>query len=235
MSKGYGIGNALVDIIAAPAKALDEVRDRVSWLWVPLGIMLLLSIASMVVYYAWVDIDWLVEQAVAQALAGGADPAAEAGIRSFMQPGMMMTVAAVSTLVVTLLIYVIQSAYLHLVNKLVGQPELRFGQWFSLSAWSGFPMVFQGLAVFLLMAINGNRQLAQTDLSPLSLQSLLLRAEAGSPWAAWGSSLTLISFWSLGLLALGIMRWTGASLVKALVIAAIPTVLIFGIWALVIA
>ncbi|MEX2497932.1 MAG: YIP1 family protein [Wenzhouxiangellaceae bacterium] len=235
MSNTYGIGNALVDIIAAPSKALDEVRDRVRWLWVPMGIVIVLSIASMVTYYAWVDFDWLVDQAVAQALQGGADPSAEAGIRGFMQPGTMMAVTVVSILAMTLLIYVLQAAYLHLVNKVAGNPALRFGQWFALSAWSGFPMVFQALATFVLIAMTANRQLGQHELSPLSLQSLVIRADAGSSWAAWGSSITLITFWTIGLLGLGIMRWTGASALKAIVIAAMPSVLIFGIWALVIA
>ncbi|MFN2335009.1 MAG: YIP1 family protein, partial [Wenzhouxiangellaceae bacterium] len=121
------------------------------------------------------------------------------------------------------------------VNKVTGNPELRFGHWFALSAWSGFPMVFQALSLFVLIAMTANRQLGQHELSPLSLQTLLIRADAGSPWATWGSSITLITFWTIGLLALGIMRWTGASLVKAVVIAAVPSVLIFGVWALVIA
>jgi hypothetical protein len=235
MSKNYGIGNALIDIIAAPTKALDEVRDRVSWLWVPLGIVIVLSIASMVTYFAWVDFDWLVDQAVAEAMQAGTDPSAEAGIREFMQPGTMMAVTVVSILVMTLLIYVLQAAYLHLVNKVKGNPDLRFPQWFALSAWSGFPMVFQALSIFVLIATAANRQLAQHELSPLSLQSLLIRADGGSPWATWGSSITLITFWTIGLLALGIMRWTGASALKAVVIAAVPSVLIFGIWALAIA
>src|SRR5690554_6496935 len=235
MNNAYGIGNALVDIIAAPSKALDEVRHRVSWLWVPLGIVIALSIASLVSYYAWVDFDWLVDQSVADALQSGADPSAEAAIRSFMQPGTMVTVAAVSMLVMTLLIYTHQAVYLHLVNKVTGSPELRFGQWFALTAWSAFPMIFLALSTFGMLALTSSRQLGQYDLSPLSLQSLFIGAEPGSSWASWGSSLTLISFWTIGLLALGIRRWTGASVLKAVIIAAMPSVLIFGIWALVIA
>ncbi len=181
MSKHYGIGNALVDIIAAPTKALDEGRDRVSWLWVPLGIVIVLSIASMVTYFVWVDFDWLVDQAVAEAMRAGADPSATAGIRSFMQPGTMIAVTVVSILAMTLLMYVLQAAYLHLVNKVTGNPGLRFGQWFALSAWSGFPMVFQALSIFVLIAMTANRQLGQHELSPLSLQSLLIHADAGSP------------------------------------------------------
>lgn len=235
MNSTYGIGNALVDIIAAPSKALDEVRDRVSWLWVPLTIVIVLYIANIFSYYAWADFDWLVDQAVADALQSGADPAAEAGIRSFMQSGTFVVFSVASIVVITLLIYLLQSTYLHLVNKITGNPELRFSQWFALSAWAGFPTVFQALSSFGVMAVAASRQVTQDELSPLSLQSLLIRAEPGSSWATWGSSITLITFWSIGLLALGFMRWTGASTLKAVIIAALPSVLIFGIWALIIA
>ncbi|MGY6553300.1 MAG: YIP1 family protein [Wenzhouxiangella sp.] len=234
MVKAYGIGQALVDIIAAPSKALDEIRDRVSWLWVPLFIVILLAVASQVVYTLWVDLDWLIDQTVAAAMAGGADPAAEQAIRQWMQPTTLLITAIVGILFVLLIVHLLQAVYLHLLNKLVGNPDLRFGQWFALSVWSAFPMIFQSLAAFGLMALTADRRLTQEELGPLSLQSLLIRAEPGSSWAAWGSAIDLITLWVIGLLALGIMRWTGASVLKAITIAAAPYALIFGIWALVI-
>ena len=234
MSNRYGIGNALVDIIAAPSKALDEVRDRVSWLWVPLIIVLVLSVASQVIYLSWVDFDWLVDQSVAAALQGGSDPDTEAAIRQFMQPGFMIATSVISILVIVPVILVLQATYLHLFNKVTGNPDLRFGQWFALSSWSMFPSIFLPIATFVVLALAPDRQLGQEDISPLSLQSLIINAEPGSSWATWGTSITLISFWTIALLALGIMRWANASALKAAIIAAAPFVLIFGIWALVI-
>lgn len=234
MSKPYGIGQALVDIIAAPSKALNEARDRVSWLWVPLIIVILLAIAKEAVYAFWVDIDWLVDQSVAAVLAGGADPVAEQAIRQWMQPNSMLIASTVSILVVVPLVHLVAAIYLHLVNKVLGNPDLRFGQWFALSVWSAFPMIFQSLAAFGVMAMAADRRVTQAELLPLSLQSLFIRAEPASSWAAWGSAIDLISFWVIGLVALGIMRWTGSSTIKAIIIAAAPYALIFGIWALVI-
>ncbi len=234
MSDRYGIGNALVDIIAAPSKALQEVRERVSWLWVPLITVLLLSTASQVTYLSWVDFDWLVDQSVAAALQGGSDPDTEAAIRQFMQPGMMIATSVISTVVIVPVFLVLQATYLHLVNKVAGKPDLRFGQWFALSSWSAFPTIFLSIATFVVLALAPNRQLGQEDISPLSLQSLLINAEPGSSWATWGTSITLVSFWTIALLALGIMRWAGASALKAGIIAIAPYVLVFGAWALVI-
>lgn len=234
MNKPYGIGQALVDIIAAPSKALDEIKHRVGWLWVPLFIVILLVTASQVIYTLWVDLDWLVDQAVAAAMAGGGDPAVEQAIHQWMQPNTLLITAVLGILLMVPLVHLIQAIYLHLVNKLVGNPDLRFGQWFALSVWSAFPMIFQSLAAFGVMALAADRRVSQEELLPLSLQSLFIRAEPGTSWAAWGSAIDLIMLWVIGLLALGIMRWTGASALKGIIIAAVPYVLIFGAWALVI-
>lgn len=234
MNKPYGIGQVLVDIIAAPSKALDEIKHRVGWLWVPLFIVILLVTASQVIYTLWVDLDWLVDQAVAAAMAGGGDPAVEQAIHQWMQPNTLLITAVLGILLMVPLIHLIQAIYLHLVNKLLGNPDLRFGQWFALSVWSAFPMIFQSLAAFGVMALAADRRVSQEELAPLSLQSLFIRAEPGTSWAAWGSAIDLIMLWVIGLLALGIMRWTGASALKGIIIAAVPYVLIFGAWALVI-
>jgi hypothetical protein len=234
MSTNYSVGNALVDIIAAPARALDEVKNRVSWLWVPLGISLLLTIVAVVFYNLWVDFDWLVEETVRTALPPGSDPAAADSVRSFMKPSVMITTGVVAIIVMTFLIYAIQSAYLHLVNKAVGDPSLRFGQWFAFSAWTAFPAIFQAIAMLVVIAMADSNQLAQHELTPLSMQALFIHAEPGTSWFTWGNSLSLINLWMLALMTIGFMRWTGSSLIKSAIVACAPWVLIFGVWALII-
>jgi len=230
MSTNYGVSNALIDIIAAPGKALDEVKTRVSWLWAPLGITLVLTIAAVVSYNLWVDFDWLVEETIRTALPPGSDPAAAAPIRSFMKPAVMIVSGVAGVIGVTLFIYLLQSLYLHLVNKAAGDPSLSFGQWFAFSAWTAFPGVFGAVAMFVVMLLAENNQVGQAELSPLSLQSLFIHAEPTSPWFIWGSSLQLTNFWMLALMTIGFMRWTGSSLLKSALIACAPWVLLFGIW-----
>ena len=65
----------------------------------------------------------------------------------------------------------------------------------------------------------------------ISINNLLLNAPPGDPWFRWGSSLTLLNLWMLVLMSIGYSRWTGASMVKSTIIACLPWVLIFGIWA----
>ena len=40
----YSVFNAMVDIVASPGKALDEIKSHTSWLWWPLLITMLLAL-----------------------------------------------------------------------------------------------------------------------------------------------------------------------------------------------
>ena len=82
----YSVFNAMVDIVASPGKALDEIKQHTSWLWWPLLITLLLATGMMVYYYSWVDFPWLIEETIRQIPAENRAESSEA-IRKFMSPG----------------------------------------------------------------------------------------------------------------------------------------------------
>jgi len=227
----YSVFNAMMDIVASPGKSLDEIKQHTSWLWWPLLINILLACGLMVYYFNWVDFPWLVEETIRGVPAENRAESAEA-IRNFMQPGRSMWTAVIAIVIISFLIYAIQAVYLHLANKLVTGAEIRYGQWFSFSVWTAFVGVFGTLAAFITVFMDGTHQLSQQGLQVLSLNSLLIHAAPGDPWFTWASSLTLINFWTLFLMSIGFARWTGASIMKSSIIACLPWVLIFGIWAL---
>jgi hypothetical protein len=209
----YGPSNALVDIIAAPARALDEVRHHVAWLWWPLLISVGLTIAAFATYFLWVDFDWMIDEMV-RAMPPGTDPAVADSMRGFLSPGRQVAFSAIGIVLMTFVIYGVQAAYLHLVNKVAGEPSLRYGQWFAFSAWTAFPGVFQALIILVVILLADSNQVAQHELMPISFNALFIHAEPGSPWFNWGNSISLVNLWMLGLMTLGIMRWTGAGVGK---------------------
>lgn len=240
MSGNFSVFNTMVDIIAAPAKAMDDVKGRKGSFWIPLLIIILLPIGVLSFYFTWVDFPWLVEETVRMTVsqAPDADTAAmmEQQIRSFMSPGVQIGITAAAVTIMTLLIFALQSGYLHLVHKVAGgDAELGYGDWFSFSTWTAFVGVFGSLAMLAAIFMADSNQLAQDALNPISMQSLFIHAEAGTPWFNWGNGLSLTNFWMLALMTIGIKRWTGAGTAKAVVIACAPWVAIFGIWALLIA
>ncbi len=227
----YSMLNAMVDIVAAPGKALDEIKLHTSWLWWPLLITMLLASSLMTYYYSWVDFPWLIEETIRQVPAESRAESADV-IRKFMSVGTSTWTTVTAIVVMSLIIYTIQATYLHLANKLTTGAEIGFGQWFSFSVWTAFVGVFGTLAAFVVILMADSNQLAAQELQVLSLNSLLVHASAGDRLFTWASSLTLINFWTLFLMSIGYARWTGAGMVKSTIIAVLPWVLIFGVWGL---
>jgi hypothetical protein len=223
----------MVDIVAAPGKALDHVKSHTAWLWWPLLISIVLAAGMMSYYYSWVDFEWLVEETIRSQPVERRAETAE-GIRSFMSPTTSIVTTLVAVVVMTFVIYSLQATYLHLANKLTTGASISWGQWFSFSAWTAFVGIFATLAALVVIFMADSNQLSQADLQPLSMNSLFIHAQAGEPWFTWGSALHLTNFWMLGLMSLGYARWTAASMAKSTVIAVLPWALIFGIWAVLI-
>jgi len=225
----YSMFNAMVDIVAAPGKALDEIKSHTSWLWWPLLISILLASGLMLYYYNWVDFPWLIEETIRQMPAENRAEGADV-IRNFMSVGTSSWTTVVAIVIMSLVIYTVQATYLHLANKLTTSAEIGFGQWFSFSVWTGFVSVFGALAAFVVIFMADSNQLAGDRLQVLSLNSLIVHASAGDPLYTWASSLSLINFWTLFLMSIGYARWTGAAIVKSTIIAVLPWALVFGIW-----
>ena len=151
-----------------------------------------------------------------------------------MQPDNSMWTTVIVVVIMSFIIYAIQATYLHLANKLVTGVEIGFGDWFSFTVWTSFVGVFGTLAAFVTILMADSNQLSSQGLSVLSTNSLLVHANPGEPWFTWASSLSLINFWTLFLMSIGFARWTGITMVKATIIAVLPWVVIFGVWALMI-
>ena len=229
----YTVFNAMVDIVASPGKALDEIKGHTAWLWWPLLISMALACGLFLYYYSWVDFDWLIEETIRQIPAEDRAASADA-VRSFMTPRTSIVSTVIAIVVMTFVIYLIEAVYFHLVNKLTTGAQIGFGQWFSFAAWTAFVGIFGALAGFVVILLADSNQMAQDSLQVLSINNLLLHAGPDDPWFRWGNSLTLINFWMLALMSIGYARWTGASMVKSAIIACLPWVLIFGIWAVMI-
>jgi len=155
----YSMFNAMADIIAAPGKALDEIKSHTSWLWWPLLITMLLASGLMTYYYSWVDFPWLIEETIRQVPAENRAESADV-IRNFMSVGTSTWTTVAAIVVMSLVIYTVQATYLHLANKLATGAEIGFGQWFSFSVWTSFVGVFGALAAFVVIFMADSNQLA---------------------------------------------------------------------------
>lgn len=232
-NSNYGVMNAMVDIIASPSRAWDEIYEHTGWLWVPLLLVIVLTSAAFTYFYMWVDYDWFIEETI-RSMPAETRAEAAPGVREFMSPTFSIGTTVAAVVIMTVIINLILAAYYLLASKVATSGDISYGRWFSLSAWSAFPGIFTALAIFVVIFLADSNQVSQAELSPLSLNALFVQGEAGDPWFTWASSVNLVMFWSVFLAGLGFARWTASSLVKGLIVASLPFVLIFGIWAAII-
>ncbi|MFT5320444.1 MAG: hypothetical protein ACI934_000580, partial [Pseudohongiellaceae bacterium] len=179
-----------------------------------------------------VDTDFLIEQLIAQAQ--GFVNVPEDQLRANyedLSTNRLTIQAAVSIAILIPLIMVIYSGYLSLISKFT-YDEIRFKQWFSLSAWTGLPVIFAALAGWVVILTNSDGMIATSDIQPLSLNTLIFHTEG--PFSSMLSNLNLIQIWSLALSTFGYQQWTGKTLVTSATIVVGPYVLIYGIWSIII-
>jgi len=120
--------------------------------------------------------------------------------------------------------------YLFMVAKFTSEDSRSYGQWFSLSAWTSVPGILAAVLMIIYFAAMGTNQIAFEDVTFFSMNSLLMHYPSGSPEATFYNAITPFLFWSIGLIGLGLKIWTDRTMGKAMFIAALPYIVIFGIW-----
>ena len=216
--------SALVDIVADPKKALRAVEGE-GWIWLPL--ILLIAIPALVTthYFQTVDFNWVVDQLIASS---GGDMPEEA--RDFLTPQTMMISTVIGQVVGMPLILAITALYFLLVNKFTSANEMGFKNWFSLVVWAAVPMLLASIAMFVYYVTAGTNQVGLEELNFFSLNALLTQYPMGHKAATFMSSISLFTFWNIGLLTLGLVLWTKRTWAKSLMIVVAPYVVIYGVW-----
>src|SRR5699024_3279910 len=155
-------------------------------------------------YYQTVDFGWLADHMLSQQ---DLTPEQADQARRFMTPATSLAMACVGIVVGTFVIYTVQALYLMLMARVVGNREIGFGKWFSLTAWTRLPNLVAIIAMALVYGFAHGNQIGPAALSVLSLNGLLLHFSPGQTGAALANAITLTLIWSLGLLTYGVMRW----------------------------
>jgi hypothetical protein len=222
--------NNLINILTSPKEAFVSIKEKPTVL-VPL-ILIVLSLASLQWgYFNAVDREFLIDQLVEQLQAFS--NASESQIRENlenMDPSSRAIQAAVSIAIIMPLIMMLYAGYLSLISKFT-YDEIRFKQWFSLSAWTGLPSLFIALAGWVVILTNSDGMIGTNDIQPLSLNSLIFQTDG--PFESMLSSLNVLQLWSLALSALGYQHWTGKSLAKSTAIVIAPYVVIYAVWSII--
>jgi len=225
----------LLDIFVAPASLFRALPDRRWWGW---GAFALIAAAAAISTYAFIgpmSPEWIVEQQILQMGDRLSDPELER-IRPQLETMAPHTAAfsAIGAVATTgLLIVLVGSLYMLLARLATNGPRRGWGTWLRFTTWTQVPMVAYSLGLVALALIAGTPDQSMGLVGYASLNNLVLDLPPGHRWYNLASGLSLFTLWSLVLAAIGMRIWTSASTVRSVLLATVPWVLVFGVWALI--
>lgn len=216
---------SLLNIFLEPRKTMEAVRGHVSWLWLPLLIVLVGNLLLQVWYANHVDISWFADQTLApKAASMTADQLRDA--RARFTPG-SMTFFSLIGIVGFFVWYLLQALYFFFAAKIGGYREQGFGTWLSFVVWTSFPAILAMLATALYMLSTSSRQISPVDMDITSLNTLLFHVPYAHKGQFIASSLRLTTIWSWVLMVIGLSTWTGKSLGKAAMVVLAPYAVLY--------
>jgi len=217
-------------LATSPSSAFAALRERPRF-WFPLVLVVVSSVVVVVWYYGVVDIDWLKEQMFGnnpdfQKMA----PEQRAGAMSFVGRNTMLIGGVVAACIGMPIAFLISALY-YLVAAKVTKVPLGFKHWFSMVCWASLPIVLNSIAAMLFLLLRDSDQLSPGVLQPLSLNELFFHLPMAAKGQTFLDSLSIPAFLSTALSIIGVHAFSQRSWLYSAVVALIPAVLIYGIWA----
>ncbi len=218
----FDIGNVILD----PTPTFARLKAKTN-AWLPLLVLIVLSTAILYWWVTTLDFAWLVDHLVAAQ--PKASPEARAAMQKFMTPTSMLWSGGIGAVLGTVAMFALSALYYLVAGKVIGVP-IGFGKWFGFSVWTSVPRLL-ALPLSALQIATSHGRLAPEDINMVSLNYLLLHLPASNPWASLAANIDLTMVWSLVLTVIGLKAWTGRSTATCVTVAALPYVVIFGLWA----
>lgn len=222
----------LINIFVEPAKVFAAQKEKPSFL-APFAVVALATAVSVLVYFMTVDPAWFQTHQEMQMLAQNPDLTREQieQARAFM-PGARVSgyIGAASAVIFMAIVFAIMGLYYLLAGKVTGNAA-SYKHGLSLSAWASMPMVL-GALVVIGGVLTSSNQTPYESLQLLNIDPLLVQLPYGHDWSTLAKSFSLLNFWVWFLAALGWKTWFRTGWGQAIVVAVLPSVVIYGVMVL---
>jgi|TARA_Y100000034_G_scaffold134540_1_gene203246 hypothetical protein len=222
---------ALVDIFISPSKAFNGLKEAKGWSFVAFILLAGILAASMFAFYNKADPQFLIDQQVAAASVD-ATIAEQKMIRQSMEQTIDMQVwfAMFGGIIGLAVINALMAGYYLFVSKQDPEANYGYGAWYGFGVWTMMPMIISSLGLLILVLTASTDQISQTLFNYASINQLLIGLEIGHPFYTLLESLNIFSIWGIFIAAIGLKSWTNFTFNKALLFAALPSIVIYGIW-----
>ncbi|MCO6356986.1 YIP1 family protein [Pseudoalteromonas shioyasakiensis] len=229
--KSSNVMTALVDIFISPSKAFNGLKEAKGWSFVAFILLASILAASMFAFYNKADPQFLIDQQVAAASVD-ATIAEQKMIRQSMEQTIDLQVwfAMFGGIIGLAVINALMAGYYLFVSKQDPEANYGYGAWYGFGVWAMMPLVIYYLGFLILVLTASTNQISQTLMNYSSINQLLIGLEIGHPFYTLLESLNIFSIWSIFIAAIGLKSWTNFTFNKALLFAALPSIVIYGIW-----
>ncbi len=229
--KSSNVMTALVDIFISPSKAFNGLKEAKGWSFVAFILLAGILAASMFAFYNKADPQFLIDQQVAAASVD-ATIAEQKMIRQSMEQTIDMQVwfAIFGGIIGLAVINALMAGYYLFVSKQDPEANYGYGAWYGFGIWTMMPMIISSLGLLILVLTASTDQISQSLFNYASINQLLIGLEIGHPFYTLLESLNIFSIWGIFIAAIGLKCWTNFTFNKALLFAALPSIVIYGIW-----
>ena len=229
--KSSNVMTALVDIFISPSKAFNGLKEAKGWSFVAFILLAGILAASMFAFYNKADPQFLIDQQVAAASVD-ATIAEQKMIRQSMEQTIDLQVwfAMIGGIIGLAVINALMAGYYLFVSKQDPEANYGYGAWYGFGVWTMMPMIISSLGLLILVLTASTDQISQSLFNYASINQLLIGLEIGHPFYTLLESLNIFSIWGIFIAAIGLKSWTNFTFNKALLFAALPSIVIYGIW-----
>jgi hypothetical protein len=213
-------------MFASPAKAFAALKEQPVF-GLPLWLMLLGTALVTGWYYGVVDIAWMQEQ---QLDAANVPEAQRAAMRATPR-AVYLAIGLIGAPIGVMVIMTLGTLYFMLAGAITNV-RYSFKHWFAFNWWAASPAIIAFIPSLLILATASTTEIPLSALQPLSANELIFHTELGDKGYTFLQSIGLVQIVTCALTVIGVRVWSGRSMLFSLVFGLLPTVLIYGTWAL---
>jgi len=219
----------LINIFLEPGKVFSELKEKPTFI-IPIVFICISTAVLSLMYFSKVDSAWFTDYAIAAS--GKEMSAAEISQMKSVMPGAktMGYFYAVLLPVAMIFFTLVAALYYFIAGKVTGS-AVGFKQALALASWSAMPLLLGTIVtlvgIFMMSPQTSLESLMLTHVDPLFVQLPLDNA-----WKSIAKSFDLLNIWCIFLVALGWKTWGRTGWAQAIIIAVIPSLVIYGAMAL---
>ena len=216
-------------LITSPSAAFADLKEKPKF-WFPLLAVLLSTVAVLIWYYSFVDFDWLIDRMMSADARMTEEQRTQA--MAMMKPGFLMWSSVISVIIFVTAARALEALYFSLAGNITNVRH-SYKQWFALCSWTALPHLIGALAMVAFLLTTSTNQISNEELQVLSLNELIFHVPIGGKGYVLLSSITILHPWAWWLTVVGVRVWTQRSWLFSTVFALLPSIVVYGVWALI--